>query len=68
MDIFQTLILAGVQAVTEFRSNSSFAHPILVPAPTGWEDQRPNFDAAAHGGTLLLIFAWKGIWRRASPA
>ena len=68
MDLFQTLILAVVQAITEFLSISSFAHPILVPAPTGWEDQGLAFDAAVHGGTPLLILVWTAIGRRASPA
>ena len=68
MDLFQTLILAGVQGITESRSISSPAHPIRVPARTGWEDQGLAFDVAGRDVTLRLILVWKAIGRRASPA
>jgi len=67
MDFFQTLILAAVQTITEFLSISSSAQPIPVPAPTGWEDQGLAFDAAVHGGTLLLILVWAPSLARVAP-
>jgi undecaprenyl-diphosphatase len=55
MDIFQTLVLAIVQGLTEFLPISSSAHLILVPVLTPWEDQGLAFDVALHVGSLAAV-------------
>ncbi len=60
MPLIQAVILALVQAATEFLPVSSTAHLILVPWLMGWKDQGLLFDIALHIGTLaavLLYFA-----------
>lgn len=58
MDIFQAIILALVQGLTEFLPISSSAHLILVPLLTGWQDQGLAFDVAVHFGTLAAVVAY----------
>ncbi len=58
MDIFQILILALVQGLTEFLPVSSSAHLILVPQLTGWSDQGLAFDVAVHFGTLIAVVSY----------
>ena len=58
MDIFQAIILALVQGLTEFLPISSSAHLILVPILTGWQDQGLAFDVAVHFGTLAAVVAY----------
>ena len=72
MDIYQAILLAIFQGLTEFLPISSSAHLILVPVLLGWEDQGLAFDVAVHVGTLtavvlyyrkdllLIIKAWLG--------
>jgi undecaprenyl-diphosphatase len=55
VDIFQAIILALVQGLTEFLPVSSSAHLILVPVLLGWEDQGLAFDVAVHVGTLMAV-------------
>jgi len=55
LDLFQTLILALVQGLTEFLPISSAAHLILVPELTDWEDQGLTFDVAIHVGSLAAV-------------
>ncbi len=55
MDIFQIVILALVQGLTEFLPISSSAHLILVPVLTNWPDQGLAFDVAVHAGTLIAV-------------
>lgn len=58
MDIFQAVVLALVQGLTEFLPISSSAHLILVPLLTGWQDQGLAFDVAMHFGTLSAVVAY----------
>ena len=58
MDIWQALILALVQGVTEFLPVSSSAHLILAPTLLGWQDQGLAFDVAVHIGTLTAVVAY----------
>jgi undecaprenyl-diphosphatase len=58
MDIFQAIILALVQGLTEFLPISSSAHLILVPVLTGWQDQGLAFDVAVHFGTLAAVVVY----------
>ena len=55
MDIFQAIVLAIVQGISEFLPISSSAHLILVPELFGWADQGLAFDVAVHVGTLLAV-------------
>jgi len=55
MDLFQTIVLALIQGLTEFLPISSSAHLILPAQLLGWEDQGLVFDVAVHVGTLLAV-------------
>lgn len=61
MSPLQAVVLAIVQAVTEFLPISSSGHLILVPYFLRWPDQGLTFDIATHTGTLLAILAY--FWR-----
>lgn len=58
MSLLHAVVLALVQAVTEFLPISSSAHLILVPYLLGWPDQGLSFDIAANTGTLLAVVAY----------
>jgi undecaprenyl-diphosphatase len=58
MTIFQAIVLALIQGVTEFLPISSSAHLALVPMLTGWPDQGLAFDVALHLGTLLAVLVY----------
>ena len=55
MPIYQAIILALVQALTEFLPVSSTAHLIIFPWFAGWQDPGLAFDVALHAGTLLAL-------------
>ena len=58
MEIFQIIILALMQGLTEFLPVSSSAHLILVPQLTGWTDQGLAFDVAVHLGSLIAVLLY----------
>ncbi|HRQ34140.1 MAG TPA: undecaprenyl-diphosphate phosphatase [Chiayiivirga sp.] len=58
MDFLQILILALVQALTEFLPVSSSAHLVLASEMFGWQYQGLSFDLALHCGTLIAILAY----------
>jgi undecaprenyl-diphosphatase len=58
MPIYQAVILAIVQGLTEFLPVSSSAHLALAPWLFGWEDQGLTFDIALHLGTLLAVLIY----------
>jgi undecaprenyl-diphosphatase len=58
MPLIQAVILALVQAATEFLPVSSTAHLILVPWLLGWQDQGLLFDIALHLGTLAAVLVY----------
>ena len=60
MPIYQAIVLAVVQAVTEFLPISSSAHLALAPWLLGWKDQGLTFDIALHFGTLLAVLIYFG--------
>ncbi len=55
MSIFQAVVLAVVQALTEFLPISSTAHLVLFPWLLGWKEPGLAFDVALHAGTLLAV-------------
>ncbi|EKF75089.1 bacitracin resistance protein BacA/undecaprenol kinase [Alcanivorax hongdengensis A-11-3] len=55
MDVFQALVLALIQGLTEFLPISSSAHLILPSRLLGWPDQGLAFDVAVHLGTLMAV-------------
>lgn len=61
MPVYQAIILALVQALTEFLPVSSTAHLALFPWLLGWQDPGLAFDVALHAGTLvaLLVYFFK---------
>ena len=58
MPLYQVVVLALVQAVTEFLPISSTAHLILVPWLLGWDDHGLLFDVALHLGTVAAVLAY----------
>ncbi|HEY2461391.1 MAG TPA: undecaprenyl-diphosphatase UppP [Candidatus Acidoferrum sp.] len=58
MPLIQAIILALVQALTEFLPVSSTAHLILFPWLLGWQDPGLAFDVALHAGTLLAVILY----------
>jgi undecaprenyl-diphosphatase len=61
MPIYQAIVLAIVQGLTEFLPISSTAHLWLVPWLLKWKDPGLTFDVALHAGTLLAVLAY--FWR-----
>ncbi|HEX9759626.1 MAG TPA: undecaprenyl-diphosphatase UppP [Candidatus Acidoferrales bacterium] len=55
MPLYQAVILALVQAVTEFLPISSTAHLFLFPWLLGWEDPGLTYTIVVHAGTLVGI-------------
>ena len=65
MTVLQAVVLAVIQAATEFLPVSSSAHLILTRWIFGWEDPGLAFDVALHFGTLLALAAhFAGTWVR----
>ena len=63
MPLYQALVLAVIQGLTEFLPISSTAHLALFPWFAGWQDPGLTFDVALHAGTLVavLLYFWK-MW------
>ena len=55
MPLWQVIVLAVVQGLTEFLPISSSAHLILIPQFFHWNDPGLAFDVALHAGTLLAV-------------
>ena len=58
MSLVHAIILALVQALTEFLPVSSTAHLILFPWLLRWEDPGEAFDVALHAGTLVAVLLY----------
>lgn len=58
MTLFQLLIVAIVQGITEFLPISSSGHLILLPQITGAQDQGLAIDVAVHVGTLFAVILY----------
>lgn len=63
MTLFQQLLIAVVQGITEFLPISSSGHLILIPYLTDLPDQGPMIDVAVHVGSLLaiIIYFWRDV-------
>jgi len=61
MPLYQAIVLAVVQGLTEFLPVSSTAHLWLVPWLLKWKDPGLTFDVALHAGTLVAVLAY--FWR-----
>jgi undecaprenyl-diphosphatase len=61
MPIYQAIVLAIVQGLTEFLPVSSTAHLWLVPWIMKWNDPGLTFDVALHAGTLVAVLGY--FWR-----
>jgi undecaprenyl-diphosphatase len=61
MPLYQAIVLAIVQGLTEFLPVSSTAHLWLVPWILKWKDPGLTFDVALHAGTLaaVLLYFWR---------
>ncbi len=61
MPLYQAVVLAIVQGLTEFLPVSSTAHLWLVPWILKWKDPGLTFDIALHAGTLaaVLLYFWR---------
>ncbi len=64
MTLFQIVILAIIQGITEFLPISSSGHLALTPVLLGWKDQGLALDVAVHVGTLgaVLAYLWRDVW------
>src|SRR6266436_2283522 len=58
MPIYQAIILAVVQGLTEFLPVSSTAHLVLFPWLLHWPDPGEAFDVALHAGTLVAVLLY----------
>src|SRR5271157_5026759 len=61
MPIYQAIVLAIVQGLTEFLPVSSTAHLWLFPWIFKWDDPGLTFDIALHAGTLVAVLVY--FWR-----
>lgn len=58
MTLFEIIILAIIQGLTEFLPISSSAHLILPAEVLGWKNQGLAFDVAVHVGSLLAVMIY----------
>ncbi|MCE8006552.1 undecaprenyl-diphosphate phosphatase [Aestuariivita sp.] len=63
MPLYQLILIALIQGVTEFLPVSSSGHLILLPGLTPLEDQGAVIDVAVHVGTLIavVVFFWADV-------
>ncbi|TNJ45068.1 undecaprenyl-diphosphate phosphatase [Phaeobacter sp. B1627] len=63
MPLFQLLLVALIQGITEFLPVSSSGHLILLPELTGMSDQGQAIDVAVHVGTLaaVVFYFWGDV-------
>jgi undecaprenyl-diphosphatase len=58
MAVFEIIILALIQGITEFLPISSSGHLLLPNMLLGWQDQGLAFDVAVHIGSLLAVMLY----------
>ena len=64
MTLFEVIILAIIQGITEFLPISSSAHLLLPGIILGWKEQGLAFDVAVHIGSLtaVVIYFRQELW------
>lgn len=65
MALYQIIILAIIQGLTEFLPISSSGHLIIMPVFLKWPDQGLAMDVAMHIGTLgaVLLYFRRDVWK-----
>jgi len=58
MPLYQAVVLAIIQALTEFLPISSSAHLWFVPWVFNWKDPGLTYDVALHAGTLIAVLIY----------
>ena len=58
MDVYQVIVLALLQGLTEFLPVSSSGHLLIPSLVLGWPDQGQTFDVAVHVGTLSAVLMY----------
>ncbi|WP_218312938.1 undecaprenyl-diphosphate phosphatase [Alteromonas antoniana] len=58
MTLFEIIILAIIQGITEFLPISSSGHLLLPAELLGWKSQGLAFDVAVHVGSLLAVMIY----------
>ncbi len=58
MPLYQAIVLAVIQGLTEFLPVSSTAHLALIPQLFHWNDPGLGFDVALHVGTLAAVLVY----------
>jgi undecaprenyl-diphosphatase len=58
MPLYQAIVLAIIQGLTEFLPVSSTAHLTIIPQLLHWEDPGLAFDVALHLGTLAAVLIY----------
>lgn len=68
MPLFQLILLAMIQGITEFLPISSSGHLILLPQLTSLADQGQALDVAVHVGTLgaVILYFWRDVGHAAA--
>lgn len=66
MEIIQSIIIGGIQGISEFLPISSSGHLVLIPYIFKWNYNGLTFDVALHFGTAIALVAyfwkdWKSI-------
>ena len=61
MPLYQVIVLAFIQGLTEFLPISSSGHLVVIPRLLGWPEHTLEFDVALHLGTLVAIVLY--FWR-----
>lgn len=63
MTLFNLILLALIQGITEFLPVSSSGHLVLLPSLTGFDDQGQVLDVAVHVGTLgaVILYFWRDV-------
>ena len=70
IEIIRSVIIGGVQGISEFLPISSSGHLVLIPYIFKWDYNGLSFDIALHFGTVIAILAyfwkdWMGIIKSA---
>jgi len=63
MTLWNLILLALIQGITEFLPVSSSGHLVLLPNLTGLADQGQVIDVAVHVGTLgaVILYFWRDV-------